>query len=109
MTTSVYVYYKVSEMHVTQARHAVMGIFSDLQGSTSTPGRLLRRRHDPMTWMEVYQNVSDISRFEQELSSSAVRRGFDSSPLLAEGSTRTVEIFVEDVLTPLTDNGILCA
>lgn len=108
MTTSVYVYYKVSEMHVTQARHAVMGIFSDIQGSTGLHGRLLRRQHDPMTWMEAYQNVTDITRFEKELSNSAARRGLNSS-LLADGSTRTIEIFVEDVLTPKTDNGILCA
>ncbi len=108
MTANIYVYYTVSDVHMTLARQAVMRILSEIQGKTNILGRLLRRCDDPMTWMEVYENVVDTEHFKQELREAVIRCGFNNS-LLSEGSARVVEIFVEDVLIPGGLEGVLCA
>ncbi|MCD5361759.1 DUF4936 family protein [Chromobacterium aquaticum] len=36
---------------------------SALQARTGVPGRLLRRRDDAGTWMEVYEGISDADAF----------------------------------------------
>ncbi len=63
----------------------------DLAEATGISGRILRRRDDPTTWMEIYEHVPDAASFEEKL-----RKLADAHALagwLAPGSTRRQEIF----------------
>jgi hypothetical protein len=88
MTLSYYVYYRVPAENAERARAAVDSIQRELSG---VAGRLLRRRDDASTWMEVYEKVPDGSRFEAELAALVERHAL--AALLAPGSSRKLEIF----------------
>ena len=91
MTLSYYVYYKVPRENAERARASVERVQSELAASTGVRGRLLRRRDDDTTWMEVYEDVHDAARLESELAALVRRHGV--AALLAPGSARKQEIF----------------
>ena len=91
MNLSYYVYYKVPAENAGRARAAVGAIQKELRDILKVGGRLLRRRDDESTWMEIYENVGDAHRFEAELAALVERHGL--APLLAAGSRRKLEIF----------------
>jgi len=93
---SFYVYYRIAEENEAAARRAVMALFAELRTGTGVSGRLMRRRDNPIMWMEIYERVSDIDTFERALISSAARR--DLEILVAPGSFRKTEIFITDTL-----------
>lgn len=103
---TVYVYYRVPAEQSAAARRAVMSMFSELKSQKGISGSLARRRDDPLMWMEVYSGVEDARNFERELESLAQRHGLTSVP--APGSSRTLEVFIADVLEPQT-GGTACA
>jgi hypothetical protein len=89
--TSYYVYYRVPPANAARARQAVDALQRDLSDQTGIAGRLLRRRDDESTWMEIYEDVPDGTAFEAKLAELAERHGFPG--LLAPGSSRKHEIF----------------
>ena len=91
MNFSYYVYYKVPPGNSERARIAVDALQQELAKVTGIAGRLLRRRDDPSTWMEVYENVPESAGFEARLGELAERHGL--SALLAPGSSRKQEVF----------------
>jgi len=91
MNLCYYVYYKVPAGNSEGARVAVGALQHELAEATGITGRLLRRRDDPTTWMEVYENVPDPARFEAKLGELAERHRV--SALLAPGSSRKQEVF----------------
>ena len=91
MTTSYYVYYRVPPANAARARRAVDALQRELSDATGISGRLMRRRDDESTWMEIYEDVSDVARFEAKLAELAERHGIPG--LLAPGSARKQEIF----------------
>ena len=91
MSASYYVYYRVPLANAAQARKAVDALQRELSDATGVAGRLMRRRDDESTWMEIYENVSDGARFEAKLAELAERHGLPG--LLALGSSRKHEIF----------------
>lgn len=91
MILSYYVYYKVPRENAERARAAVESLQRDLAASTGVRGRLLRRRDDETTWMEIYEDVRDAARLEAALDELARRHGLQS--LLAPGSARRQEVF----------------
>ena len=91
MTLNYYVYYKVPPGNSDRTRDAVGALQQELAESTGITGQLLRRRDDPTTWMEVYENVTDAARFEATLGRLAERHRI--SALLAPGSSRRQEVF----------------
>ena len=91
MSTSYYVYYKVPAANAARARQAVDALQRELSGATGITGRLMRRRDDESTWMEIYEDVPDGARFEAKLAELADRHGIPG--LLAPGSSRRQEIF----------------
>ena len=91
MSTSYYVYYKVPPANAVRARDAVRALQRELSDATGVAGRLLRRRDDETTWMEIYEDVPDATRFEAKLAELADRHGIPA--LLAAGSSRKQEIF----------------
>lgn len=91
MKLSYYVYYKVPARSSDEARAAVGALQRELAEATGSTGRLLRRRDDPTTWMEVYENVPDPAQFEEKLAQLVERHRV--SALLAPGSSRRQEVF----------------
>ena len=91
MSSSYYVYYRVPAANAARARAAVGALQKDLSAATGVDGRLLRRRDDETTWMEIYEDVADGARFESKLAELAERHGI--AALLAPGSSRKQEIF----------------
>ena len=91
MTTSYYVYYRVPPANAARARQAVDALQRELSNATGIAGRLMQRRDDASTWMEIYEDVSDGARFEAKLAELAERHGIPG--LLAPGSSRKQEIF----------------
>ena len=57
--------------------------------ATGVRGRLMRRRDDPGTWMEVYEGIADAVAFESALNEAAARTG-----AAALCGHRVTEIFV---------------
>jgi hypothetical protein len=91
VNTSYYVYYRVPVVNAARAREAVGALQRALSDATGIGGRLLRRRDDETTWMEIYENVPDSARFEAKLAELTERHGI--SALLAPGSSRKQEVF----------------
>jgi hypothetical protein len=91
MKSSYYIYYRVPAGNAVRARTAVSALQRELSDMTGIGGRVLRRRDDEVTWMEIYENVPDGVRFEAALSALVERHGIDT--LLAPGSSRKQEVF----------------
>ena len=70
-----YVYYKISPQDVTRMRHAVDALFASLEQACGVRGRWMRRRDDPSTYMEVYENVQDPAAFEAALEREGAKLG----------------------------------
>jgi quinol monooxygenase YgiN len=80
-----YVYYKVAPDRVAGLRPSVQRLFDKIEAELGVRGRWMRRRDDPTTYMEVYENVKDEQAFEALLAREA--------PAL--GPERRVERFVQ--------------
>jgi hypothetical protein len=91
VSVSYYVYYRVPAANAARARDAVGALQRALSEATGISGRLLRRRDDETTWMEIYENVTDADRFEATLAELAEKHGVPA--LIAPGSSRKQEIF----------------
>ena len=62
--TSYYVYYRVEVARVPAIRARIEAAFGNIERVTGVRGRWMRRRDDPATYMEVYENVADEAAFE---------------------------------------------
>ena len=91
MKSNYYIYYRVPAENAVRVRTAVSALQRELSDMTGIGGRLLRRRDDEVTWMEIYENVQDGARFEAGLAELVERHGI--SALLAPGSSRKQEVF----------------
>ena len=58
-------------------------------------GRVLVRRDDPRTWMEIHEHVADVPLFERELAAGVARH--DVSALRSRTARGTTEPFVAPV------------
>ena len=70
--THFYVWYTVTGDRAGAVR-AVAGLIADVEDETGVAGRVLARRDDVATWMEVYENVGDAIAFARALD-ALVRR-----------------------------------
>jgi Domain of unknown function (DUF4936) len=91
VTSSYYIYYRVPQGNAQRARAAVEALQRELSQATGIGGRLLRRRDDETTWMEIYESVPDGAGFEVKLAELVERHGVIA--WLAPGSSRKQEIF----------------
>jgi hypothetical protein len=91
VSLSYYIYYRVPPDNAARARAAVGALQRELSATTGIGGRLLRRRDDETTWMEIYESVPDGATFEAKLAELAERHGVPA--LLAHGSSRKQEVF----------------
>lgn len=91
MAYSYYIYYRVSSEQAATCEPRVLQLFSALKQSTGVAGRLLRKRSEPLLWMEVYDGVRDDAKFELELERCAAQ--LKIAECLVPGSTRKAECF----------------
>jgi quinol monooxygenase YgiN len=73
--TSYYVYYRVEPAQVDTLRAQVERLFKAIEQATGVRGRWMRRRDDPATYMEVYENVADERGFVAVLAREAANLG----------------------------------
>jgi hypothetical protein len=88
---SYYVYYRVARRAAADA--LVRGLFAEVKRRTGVAGRLLNRRDDPATLMEIYAGVEDAAAFEQTL--AAAVQAADFGAVMESGAVRKMECFVE--------------
>jgi Domain of unknown function (DUF4936) len=70
-----YVYYKADAGGATQLRRAVTHLFKVVEERFGVRGRWMRRRDDPTTYMEVYEDVKDEAAFEALLEREGAKLG----------------------------------
>lgn len=73
--TSYYVYYRVEASRLPALRHDIERLFGAIEGATGVRGRWMRRRDEPSTYMEVYENVGEDRAFEALLEREAAALG----------------------------------
>jgi phosphoribosyl-dephospho-CoA transferase len=93
MAWSYYIYYRVDATRADACAVAVQKLLSDMQKRTGIQGRVLKKRNEPLLWMEIYEPVADEAKFEWELAEAVAASGITA--LLQEGSARHTECFAE--------------
>ena len=89
MALSYYIYYRVAKP--AQAQASVREIQIALKNRCSITGRLVRKRDDSSTWMEIYEGVRDAVGFEHHLALAVQAAHFDN--VMEAGSARHMECF----------------
>lgn len=92
MNAGFYIYYRIQADSAGEASRIVGALQADVLKETGVQGRLLHRRDDPSTWMEIYEGIPDEKTFQGVLKTAVERSGF--AAILAPGSCRVSEIFV---------------
>lgn len=87
-----YIYYRVNSVDLEEAFERVHAMLADVETQTGIRGRLMRRRDDDTTLMEVYPGVIDLEAFERILEQALDTHRVGK--LLAEGSGRHLERFI---------------
>jgi len=75
--TSYYVYYRVEPDKLPALRERIEQILSTVERATGVRGRWMRRRDEPSTYMEVYEDVADERAFEALLERESAPLGLD--------------------------------
>jgi hypothetical protein len=88
---SYYVYYRLGD--ASRAPAVARDLLAAVKHKTGVAGRLLRKRDDPATWMEIYEGVQDAPAFERSLAECVEATRFIS--VLQSGSARHIECFEE--------------
>jgi len=70
-----YVYYKVEPELLALLRSGVAEMFAQIEKQTGVRGRWMHRRDDPLTYMEVYEDVKDEKAFEALLEREGAKLG----------------------------------
>ena len=91
MAYSYYIYYRVSPDRAESCEVRVLELMSTMKERTGIAGRLLKKRSEPLLWMEVYENVRDDAKFELELEQAAA--GLKVGECLHDAAGRRVECF----------------
>lgn len=93
MSWSYYIYYRVDAAKTGACAVAVEYLLDAMHKKTGIQGRVMKKRNEPLLWMEVYENVTDEAGFEWELAEAVTGSGIGK--LLQEGSSRHTECFSE--------------
>jgi len=91
MAYSYYVYYRVDPDRSEACETAVLHLLDAVKQATGIAGRLLKKRAEPLLWMEVYESVREDAKFESELAAAAGR--LQLGDFLKDGTTRRIECF----------------
>ena len=93
MAWSYYIYYRVDTGQTAACAAAVQKLLAAVRASTHIQGRVLKKRNEPLLWMEIYENVTDEAKFEWALAEAVAGSGITA--LLQPGSTRHSECFAQ--------------
>jgi Domain of unknown function (DUF4936) len=93
MSWSYYIYYRVDAAQAGTCAIAVQQLLATMRDHTGIRGRVLKKRNEPLLWMEIYEPVTDEAKFEWELAEAVAASGINA--LLQAGSTRHTECFAE--------------
>ncbi len=93
MSWSYYIYYRVDAAQAEACAGAVQKLLATMQDRAGVRGRVLKKRNEPLLWMEIYEPVSDEAKFEWELAEAVAASGINA--LLQAGSARHTECFAE--------------
>jgi quinol monooxygenase YgiN len=70
-----YVYYKVTPERVEEVRARIEALLRAVEKQCGVRGRLMHRRDDPSTYMEVYEDVQEEAAFEALLEREGAKLG----------------------------------
>ena len=70
-----YVYYKLEADRLPPVRSLVKELFDKIEKQLGVRGRWMRRRDDPTTYMEVYEDVKDEAAFEALIEREGAKLG----------------------------------
>lgn len=93
MAWSYYIYYRVDAAKTDSCAAAVQKLLAAVRKHTGIQGRMLKKRNEPLLWMEIYEPVTDEARFEWELAEAVAASGIPA--LLQDGTARHTECFAE--------------
>ncbi len=91
MAWSYYIYYRVDAGKIAACTTAVQKLQATLLAKTGIRGRVLKKRDEPLLWMEIYEQVADEAKFEWELAEAVAASGI--ATLLQPGNARHTECF----------------
>src|SRR4051812_50125631 len=92
MAYSYYIYYRVTPEKAESCEVRVLELMSAIKERTGIAGRLLKKRSEPLLWMEVYENVRDDAKFELALEQAVGQ--LDLADCLQDASERRGGRFV---------------
>lgn len=92
MAYSYYIYYRVDPDQADACEQKIKELLATVKDATGVAGRMLKKRGEPLLWMEIYENVSDAETFELVLAKAAVKSRVQA--FLQDGSGRHTECFV---------------
>ena len=92
MPLNFYIYYRVEQAHAASLEPLIHAMQAVLWKQTGVAGRLLKKRDEPLLWMEVYENVAEAESFEETL--TRVVEEYRIRQFLEPGSQRHTECFV---------------
>lgn len=92
MPLNFYIYYRVEPAGAAALEARIHEMQTALRIQTGIAGRLLKKRDEPLLWMEVYENVVDAESFEDALTRIVEEYRIQQS--LEPGSQRHTECFV---------------
>lgn len=91
---NVYVYYRLDPRHAEEAETPIRAMMARVCCQCAVTAQLLKKRDEPLLWMESYIGVADAESFLRELSSVA---GEYDVGIFLDGE-RHVECFSEDAI-----------
>lgn len=91
MAYSYYIYYRVAPDKAAACEPEINKLLAAVKQATGIAGRMLKKRGEPLLWMEIYENVSDAAKFEWELVDAVSR--LKVQDFLQPGSGRHIECF----------------
>ena len=94
MACSYYIYYRVAPDKAAECAPKIIELFAAVKRATGVAGRPLKKRGEPLLWMEIYENVSDEAKFEWELADIADQLKIKDD--LVPDTTRHVECFEDE-------------
>ncbi len=94
MPHSFYVYYRIDPEKAAACAPRIRELLVAVRAATGISGRLMKKRGEPLLWMEIYEGIGDETRFEWELADIAGR--LNVQDFLQPGTTRHHESFHDE-------------
>ena len=86
-----YIYYRIAAAREAEALRALDAMLAALRSASGVTGRIYRKTHEPLLWMEVYTDVDDVDRLADTLAELAAVHGLTAC--IAENERRHIEQF----------------